>query len=296
MLLLDADCDTGPLVQGFVRSLWPTGQPLGAAGTQNWAQHSASNAELWSELGALSVAIRITATPNGRLETVHSFLVPKAAEKKVRLVCAAFLRADRTVGAKTEVPHCESDLAGAYIHPGETRIALRYEALQTREGIGIPYDVRLFDHLPRILRTAAGLGLPVSYEAQITPWDPPRELLRSALYDAARLQDMPSMPPDLGAAQSHLSTRLKRAARSQAYHLEECLATPAEADAGGLSHAVSKALSDSVYWPAGSMPALQNLKSGLDDAFAYHVHTHVMFGPPSSPETEPVAAWCSKTQ
>lgn len=277
MLLLEIDSDTGLLIQGFVKSRWPARAQLDTAQTQ-WARMFARSAALWSQMDILSAAIRISASPHQPLEVLHSFLVSKSEEQRLRLALAAFLRNDQIGGASATAPLRESDLANAFFHPHEIRVGLRYDALRTQYGHSIVYDLRLLDYLPRILQTVVDLGLSVSYEAQVAPWTPPREFLRSSLHDISRLQELPTIPATLAAAQRRLFDQLKRLAHQRSYYLEECLATAQEADVASLSYAVTAILANSAYALPGQPFGLQRIDNEFAETFAHHVHSHVMFG------------------
>lgn len=282
MFLREIDQGGTPAVQGFVKVQWPPGDPLRASQVRAWARFFIRSTLLWSQVLPLSAAIRIAAQPGQPLTSVHSLVVPKTQEARLRLVLAAFMRTDGMGGAATEAPQQGGDLEGEFRHSGDPRVAIGYEPLRTPEGVGIHYNLRLADNLIRIIQTFADLGIAIAYEAQAAPWSPPRELLRQALYDASHLQDQEGVPQDLLRDQDQLSRRLKRAAQQRtAYHVEECLAGIGGIDVEALREPLSNLLSETVYGSFGAAPEAIPVAQDRAEAFAGHVHSHVLRGPPT---------------
>lgn len=291
MLLLDVNHGDATLVQGFVRCRWPTSDHIRSGRVGAWARLFVRSAMLWSQLRPLSAAIRISAYPGRPLETVHSFVVAKTQEARLRLVLAAFLRTHEIGGGESEAPQRQGDLEGTYVHSGEQRIAIRDEAMRTGDGVTLHYNLRLYEHLPQIVQAFVDLNAPVAYEAQIAPWSPPRDLLRQALYDAAQLQETPSAPSDLVRDQMALAERLRRAAQQRtAYHVEECLSSPLQQDMNAFTDSLANVLSDTIYARLGAAPELAPLSEPAAMPFAYHVHSHLMNGTPASLQAVSAAA------
>jgi hypothetical protein len=295
MLLLDVKHGDAMLVQGFVRCRWPTTENIRSGSVGTWARLFVRSAMLWSQLRPLSAGLRVTACPGQPLETLHCFVVDKTQERRLRLVLAAFLRTHEIGGAEAEAPQQQADLKGVYVHPGEQRIALNYETIRTGSGVRINYNLRLAQYLPQIVQNFVDLGMPIAYEAQVTPWSPPRELLRQALYDAAHLQDTPSAPADLVRDQTSLAQRLRTAAQPRGgYHVEECLASPLPQDLNALTDSLANILADTIYGRFGASPEPVVLNETDAAPFAHHVHTHLMNGTPEG--NEPVAAAALKDE
>jgi hypothetical protein len=295
MLLLDVDTGDETLAQGFVRARWPAGDQIAAGQVTRWIRLFLRSTILWSQARPLSAALRLSAQPGRPLTTVHSFVVPKTQEERLRLVLAAFLRTNQMGGAETDVPQQEADLTGVFIHPDETRMGIRYERLRTAQDVSIHFNLRLAEQLPRIIETFVDLGVPVAYEAQVTPWSPPRELLRAVLYDTARLEQSRAAPLDLVRDQRVLAERLKRAAQQRpAYHVEECLATAAGAPVDALGESMANLLSGTLYGSFGAAPQLASLGEKEAEAFSYHVHSHLMHGPPHTFGAESAASAATK--
>ena len=286
MLVLEVDTGAERLIQGFVRLRWPAGDQIAAGDVAGWVNLFVRSALLWSQIQPLSAALRLTARPREPLSSVHCFVVPKHQEARLRLVLAAFLRTAGPGKADSDVPQEGADLPGNFTHCDEARVVIGYERLQARSGLGIHYNLRLADRLPRLIQTLIDLGTPVSYEAQITSWAPPRELLRPVLYDAARMEGARSAPRELVLDQRALADRLKRAAQQRpSYHVEECLATsPDLLDA--LRETATNLLAETVYGSLGVTPRLVSLAPEEAEPFGYHVHSHVMRGPPELPGAE----------
>jgi hypothetical protein len=295
MLLLHVESGDEPLAQGFVRAQWPAGDQMAAGRVPMWIRLFLRSTILWSQARPLSAALRLSAQPGRPLTTVHSFVVSKTQEARLRLVLAAFLRTNEMGGAEADVPQQETDLSGVFIHPDETRIGIRYERLRTGQDVGIHFNLRLAEQLPRIIQTLVDLGVSVAYEAQVAPWSPPRELLRAVLYDTARLEQSRAAPPDLVRDQRVLAERLKRAAQQRsAYHVEECLATAAGVAVDTLRESVANLLSETLYGSFGAAPQLAPLGEKEAEAFCYHVHSHLMHGPPDIIGAEAAASVATK--
>jgi hypothetical protein len=281
MLLLDVDNGVEPLVQGFVRARWPAANNLGADQVASWVRFFLRSTALWNQAKPRSVALRLFAKPGFPITTVHSFVVPKSEEARLRLVLAAFLRTSEMAGAETVVPQLEAELITNFVHPDEFRAAIRYEPLSTRDGSSIQFNLRLVDLVPQIIQTLIDFAVPVAYEAQVTPWLLPREPLKKFLYDAGRLEESHSTPPELVSDQRALAERLTRAAQQRpAYHIEECLCTAKGVSSDVLTGAVSNHLSKTIYGSLGVSPQFVQLDEERAEAFAFHVHSHVMNGPP----------------
>jgi hypothetical protein len=290
MLVLEVKHGDATLVQGFVRCRWPAADSIRSGRIGAWTQLFVRSAMLWSQLRPLSAAIRISAHPGRPLETVHSFVVPEASEPRLRLVLAAFLRTHDMDGGESEAPQQQSDLNGACIHSSEERITLRDEPIRTSNGVTLRYNLRLWEYLPQIIRSFVDLNSPVAYEAQITPWSPPRDLLRQALYDAAQLQETRSAPSDLIRDQTALAERLRRAAQQRtAYHVEECLSSPLPQDMNAFTDTLANVLGDTIYARLGAAPELAPLSKESAEPFAFHVHSYLMKGTPDVPALSAVA-------
>jgi hypothetical protein len=296
MLLLEVDTGTERLVQGFVRLRWPAGDSISTGEVAAWVNLFMRSALLWSQIQPVSAAVRLTAEPNKPLGSVYCFVVPKDQEARLRLVLAAFLRTAGPGNADGDVPQEEADLPGNFTHCDEARLVIGYERLRTAGGLGIHYNLRLADRLPRLVQTLIDLGAPVSYEAQITPWSPPRELLRPVLYDAARIEEARSAPSELVLDQRALADRLKRAAQQRpSYHVEECLATSPDLLVA-LHETATNLLAETVYGSLGVTPRLVPLSPEETEPFGYHVHSHVMRRPPETAGAESVAAATTKDE
>jgi hypothetical protein len=276
MLLLTVENAGEPLVQGFVRCRWPTSDRLRSGDVGPWARLFVRSAELWGHVQPLSVGIRIEAAPGQPLASVHSFVVPKPQEARLRRVIAAFLRTDEMAGSETAALQAEAELPGRFIHAGEPRFALSYEPLRTPQGLSIHYNLRLLEKLPNVIRACTDLGLSVAYEAQATPRVPPRALVRRALIEASALGEQRGVPPAIIRDQRALAER----AKVGAYDIEECFSATGGASAADLLHALETAWLDTIYASFNAPPTLTGLDEAAGEAFAYHVHSSVMHGAP----------------
>ncbi len=285
MYLLEVDRGGEQLVHGLVRAEWPAASAAADIRTGVWARLFLRSAALWSQLKPLSIAVRVAAEPAHGVTTVHSIVVPKAQEERLRLVLAAFLRTDQLAGGSTTVPQHGEELAGRYFHPGEARIVIERERLQTGDGMRIGHNVRLADHLPRLMRDCLDLGLAFAYEAQAAPWSPPRETLKDVLVNAGRLEEAAGVPPALARDQRDAAERL----RSASFNIEECLAAPGADTRDALAQTLSNVLSSTIYASFRVEPKLTAPGDAADDAFALHVHSHVLDGAPEGLAFEEIA-------
>ena len=276
MLLLDIENAGEPLAQGFVRCRWPTSDRVRSGDLGAWAKLFLRSAQLWGQVQPLSVALRVEAAPGKAIVTVHSFVAPKAQEGRLRRLIAAFLRTDEMAGSEAEALQAEAELAGKFVHPGETRFGLDYEPLRTSGGVAIHYNLRLIDRLPRIIQTCTDLGLSVVYEAQATPRQPPRALVKRALVEASALADRSGVPPKLVRDQLELAERVKTAG----FDIEECFSATAGVSADDLVHSLQAASLDTLYASLNAPPRLAALDEATSEAFSYHVHSYVMHGAP----------------
>jgi hypothetical protein len=276
MYLLEVDRGGELLVHGLVRAEWPVASAATDIRTGVWARLFLRSAALWSQLKPLSIAVRVAAQPAKGVTTIHSIVVPKAQEERLRLVLAAFLRTDQLAGGSTAVPQHGEELAGRFFHPGEARIVIERERLQTGDGLRIGHNIRLADHLPRLMRDCLELGLAFAYEAQAAPWMPPRETLKEVLVNAGRLEETAGVPPALVRDQRGAAERLRQAA----FNIEECLAAPGPDRRDALAQTLSNILSSTIYASFRVEPKLTAPGDAADDAFALHVHSHVLDGAP----------------
>jgi hypothetical protein len=277
MRILEIDNGGAELVQGFVRAEWPQRASIASIASGNamaWIQMFLRSASLWSQAKPVSAAVRIAIEPGRPVTTVHSFVVPKADEARLRLVLAAFMRTDQMGAGHTEGPQVGEDLAGRFVHADEPRIELVRETLRATNGLAIHHNVRLSDQLPRLLRTFADLAIPFAYEFQAMPWTPPRDQLREMLHNIARLVDTRGLPADLSSDQSALGERLKRAT----FNIEECLSAPSQSFADAIAGTLSNLLGETFYAQFNASPKIEPLDDRSAQAFAYHVHSQVMFG------------------
>jgi hypothetical protein len=289
MYLLEVDRGGELLVHGLVRAEWPVASAATDIRTGVWARLFLRSAALWSQLKPLSIAVRVAAEPARGVTTVHSIVVPKAQEERLRLVLAAFLRTDQLAGGSTAVPQHGEELAGRFFHPGEARIVLERERLQTGDGLRIGHNIRLADHLPRLMRDCLELGLAFAYEAQATPWTPPRETLKEVLVNAGRLEETAGVPPALVRDQRAAAERLRQAT----FNIEECLAAPGPDRRDALAQTLSNILSSTIYASFRVEPKLTAPGDAPDDAFALHVHSHILDGAPEGLAFEDIS--CAAT-
>jgi hypothetical protein len=288
MRILEIDRDGDELVQGFVRAEWPQRASIAGGAASAWIKMFLRSASLWSQAKPLSAAVRIAIEPGRPVTTVHSFVVAKPNEPRLRLVLAAFMRTDQMGAGHTEGPQEGEDLAGRYLHPGEPRFAMVRESLRTARGLAIHHNLRLADQLPRLLQTFADLAVPFAYELQAMPWSPPREPLREFLHNMARLSDTPGIPPRLARDQEALAERVKNAA----FNIEECLSTPTEEFAGAVEETLVSLLGETFYAGLNAAPRVAPLEEDRAQAFAHHVHSGVMLegAPPAMAELTAAAA------
>ncbi len=289
MYLLEVDRGGELLVHGLVRAEWPVASAAADIRTGVWARLFLRSAALWSQLKPLSIAVRVAAEPARGVTTIHSIVVPKAQEERLRLVLAAFLRTDQLAGGSTAVPQHGEELAGRFFHPGEARIVLERERLQTGDGLRIGHNIRLADHLPRLMRDCLELGIAFAYEAQAAPWTPPRETLKEVLVNAGRLEETAGVPPALVHDQRGAAERLRQAS----FNIEESLAAPGPDRRDALAQTLSNILSSTIYASFGVEPKLAAPGDAADDAFALHVHSHVLDGAPDGLAFEDIS--CAAT-
>lgn len=272
MYLLRIDHPNGPLVQGIVRTEWPAGNAVAALKTGAWARLFARSTQLWAQLQALSCALRVSLAAGNGLSTVHSFVVDATQEQSLRAVLAAFLRTDQLASGRTEVPLSAENLEGTFLHSGSHRFRLEKEPLSTPDGLKISHNLRIAHHLPRLLTTAADMGLSAAYEMQVAPWKPTRELSRDVLINASRLRESSAMPRDLLGDQLLLADRL----RQSDYQIEEGLASDDPASLEGFANALTNLLGGSIYARFGITPKFAIPDEISGQAFGYHVHSSLV--------------------
>ena len=132
MRILEIDRDGDELVQGFVRAEWPQRASIAGGAASAWIKMFLRSASLWSQAKPLSAAVRIAIEPGRPVTTVHSFVVAKPNEPRLRLVLAAFMRTDQMGAGHTEGPQEGEDLGGALSAPG--RAAVRHGARIAADG------------------------------------------------------------------------------------------------------------------------------------------------------------------
>jgi hypothetical protein len=257
----------GQLVQGYVRTRWPTGAEA-AGRIANWARLFRASVALWSQFRPRSVAVRLTNTPGQSLVSVHAFVTEAAEAGRLRQVLAAFLRTDQIASGHTEVPLTAEDIqADEFELRNAARVGIVPERLSTSDGNALRYNVRLSELVGRILETASGLGLPCSYEMQAAGWSMPREVLRTVLYDASHLQDSAAAPADLVRDQAQLADRLRRAQ----WHVEECITSPVGAEP--LSKTLGHVLEGTIYARLGAPPAVSMVSPQQAASFTRLIHS-----------------------
>lgn len=285
MRLLRVEHSMGALYQGVVRTEWPSGSSVSALKSGIWARLFYRSTQLWGQLQPLSCGLRVEMDPRKGLSTVHSFVVSEDNVKRLRAVLAAFLRTDGLASGRTDVPQDESPLDNVFLHPGALRMRLAREPLSTSNGLKISHDLRIADHLPRLLATAADLGVTAAYEMQAVPWRPPRELLKDALVNVSRLNEDRAVPRELLAEQTGLAERLRQAE----FLVEESLASETPEGLEALRRTFSNLLAGSLYGRFGIEPAFEPLDEVESDAFSYHVHSELV-GEPQAVGFEGLAA------
>lgn len=255
-----------PLVQGFVRTEWPSGAEA-AGRIAAWTRLFLASVSLWRQFRPRSVAVRLTHTPGRPLTSVHAFVADAADAGRLRLVLAAFLRTGRIATGNTEAPMSADDLqTGGFELHDAVRVGISPERLSTSDGNTIHYNLRLSALIGPMFEAASGLGLTCSFEMQAASWSVPRESLRAVLYGAAHLQDSTAAPADLVRDQMQLGERLKRAQ----WHMEECLASPAGAQP--LSLTLGHILESTIYARLGAPPAVEVIDRERAPCFARLVH------------------------
>lgn len=279
MRILEIDREGNELVQGFVRAEWPQRANLVGGKATAWIRMFLRSASLWPQAKPLSAAVRIAIEPGRPVTTVHSFVVAKRDEARLRLVLAAFMRTDQMGAGHTEGPQPGEDLVGRYVHPDEPRIAVVRESLRAGKGLLIHHNLRLADQLPRLLQTFADLAIPFAYEFQATPSIPPRERLKEFLRNLARLVDTPGLPKKLSEDQASLGERLKQAT----FNIEECLSTPSAQFTDAASETLTNLLQETFYSEFDAAPRIAPLEADCASAFAHHVHSQLILD--SSPGT-----------
>lgn len=286
MQILEIDHDGEELLQGFVRAQWPQRVDMAAGRAAAWIRLFLRSAALWSQARPLSAAVRIAIEPGKALSTVHSLVVRRRDEERLRLVLAAFMRTDQIGAGQTEAPEPGGELAGRFIHPGECRLGLQRETLVGAGGIAIHHNLRLADQLPRLLQTFADLGLPFAYEMQATPWTLPRESLRETLHSQARLAHASGVPRRLLDDQAAFAERLKIAG----YHIEECLAAPGPDHVDAVGETLTRLMEETLYAELGAAPRVMAVPEAAAAAFAHHVHSRVMLGTAAETPADMAAA------
>ena len=273
MLLLDFELDDEALVQGFVRQQWP-GSAASSDRAVKWSRLFQRSASLWNQFGMRSAAVRLEAKPGEPLRSLHAFVAPRTQGARLRLALAALLRAHGFADATAATPSTPADLDDGYLHLSDARVALDYEPLTTNGGARLHYNLRLFDHLDRLVMAASDLGVAFAYEAQITPWSPPKDLLKRTLYDIAELERQQATPGELLVDQRALAERLKRAA----FHVEECVACAAPDQVAEIAEILNNILSDTIYGHFDVSPRIEGLGGTEAEAFGRHVHSLLMTG------------------
>ena len=277
MRVLQIDRGGDELVQGFVRAEWPSRSDIGGGKAMAWIKMFLRSASLWSQAKPLSAAVRIAIEPGCPVTTVHSFVVAKRDEPRLRLVLAAFMRTDQMGAGHTEGPQDGEDLVGRYLHPNEPRVAVVRESLKGAKGVAIHHNLRLADQLPRLLQIFGDLAIPFAYEIQAMPWTPPRDQLKEFLHNLVRLIDTPGIPRQLSQDQRALGERLKRAT----FNVEECLSTPSAQFADAVGETLTNLLGETFYAQFDAAPGIAPLDERRAQAFAHHVHSQVMRDPSS---------------
>jgi hypothetical protein len=272
MRLLEIDRGGEDFLQGFVRAEWPQRAELVGGKATSWIRMFMRSASLWSQAKPLSAAVRIAIEPGRPVTTVHSFVVAKRDEARLRLVLAAFMRTDQMGAGHTEGLQDGDDLERRFLHAEEPRIAVVREVLQTAKGLAIHHNIRLAEQLPRLLQTFADLAIPFAYEIQAMPWTPPREPLRQFLHNVARLTDSPGIPRQLSQDQGSLAERIKHAT----FNVEECISTPSAQFTGTVGETLTNLLGETLYGEFDAAPRVAPLEGGIAQAFAHHVHSGIM--------------------
>jgi hypothetical protein len=282
MQILEIDAGERELLQGFVRAEWPQRADLAGGRAAAWIRMFLRSASLWYQARPLSAAVRIAIVPGRPVTTVHSFVVAKADEQRLRLVLAAFMRTDQMGAGHTEGPYHGRELTGCFIHPDEPRLALVDETFRTARGHALLLNLRLADRLPRLLQNFADLGVPFAYEIQAAPWAPSRERLKEFLHNIARIVDAPGVPARLSEDQSALGERVKDAT----FHVEECLSVLSPKHVQVVHDTLTNLLGDSFYAKLGAVAVVEQLDPARSEAFAHHVHSRVMLQPGPEPLAE----------
>jgi hypothetical protein len=272
MRILQIDRHGEELVQGFVRAEWPARANIVGGRAHAWINMFLRGASLWSQAKPLSAAVRIAIEPGCPVTTLHSFVVAKRDEPRLRLVLAAFMRTDQMGAGHTEGPQDGEELAGRYLHPNDSRIALIHESLRGPKGVTIRHNIRLADQLPRLMQVFAHLAIPFAYEAQAISWTPPRDQLREFLHNLVRLVDTPGVPAQLSHDQRSLGERLMRAT----FNIEECLSAPSAGFADMVRETLTILQGETLYAEFDAAPGIAALDEHRGRAFGHHVHSQVM--------------------
>jgi hypothetical protein len=272
MRILRIDRGGERLSQGLVRAEWPLRSNLLGGAANDWIRMFLRSASLWPQARPLSAAVRIAVEPGRPVTTVHSFVVERRDEERLRLVLAAFMRTDQMGAGHTEGPQTGEELEGRYLHPNEPRFAIVRESLRVANGLAVHHNFRLAERLPRLLQTFADLAVPFAYEMQAAPWNPPREQLREFLHNAARLDAAAGVPKPLAQDQISLGERVKRAT----FDVEECLSAPSAPFANAVGDTLTNLLDETFYSKFDAAPRMAALDPPRAQAFAHHVHSRVM--------------------
>lgn len=275
MRVLEIDRAGEALIQGFVRAEWPQRADLSGGRAGAWIRMFLRSAALWQHAKPLSAGLRIEIAPGRPVTTVHSFVCAKTDEERLRLVLAAFMRTDQMGAGQTAGPQTNDALEGRFIHPDESRVAMPREILDAGKDLEIHHNLRIADQLPRLLQTFADLGVPFAYEMHAAPWSPPREALRNFRHRTQRLLDARGVPPALRADQEALVARVMQAG----WHMEECLSAPSTQHIGIVQETLGTLLSESLYATLGGAPRVEPVDDELAEAFAHHVHSHLVLEP-----------------
>ncbi len=286
MYILQIDREGAPLVQGMIRAQWPSTAALRGGQANAWINMFVRSAALWSQVKLKSAGLRIAIEPGAPVTTIHSFVVDKSEETRLRLLLAAFLRTEGIGSGQAEAPHRGMALDGTFFHSGEPRLTLARETLATAGGLAIYQNVMLADLLPKLLLTLADLAIPFAYEFQAVPWAVPREPLRAALVNASHMTDAEGVPSDLARDQMALAERGRRGT----FHFEECLSAPQPHSLPAIRETLANILNGTLYGSYGAAPQIEQVDDQTSEAFAHLAHSHLMFGAPTDLRNDCVTA------
>jgi hypothetical protein len=226
--------DQTAYVQGLVRIRFMA--PARAGEWDLWRERLAAVLGGLITLHQAHLSVRVSIPRSQVPEALYSCLTPATNELAIRSVIAAFTRLEHVAPGSAEVPASRStfdDWATAFepLQASVPPVSLR------AGGAWFASDFRLRPLLPELLREAAALGYPLSYQLQVQPYSPRREDVKAARLNAERTADVAGAPVELVSMQRRLAVGLSSAIGV----CEEFVGVADRAGAGWLQASLSRA-------------------------------------------------------